>query len=99
MGNYYLYRLGQFLANVLPLGLSRFLVRSICDIHFCFSKTDRRAVENNLKIVLKTDQVPYQLVRAVFRDFGQYLLEFFTLTKVLNPGFVESHVRIKNIEF
>jgi KDO2-lipid IV(A) lauroyltransferase len=43
--------------------------------------------------------VPKPLVRAVFRNFGKYLLEFFTMTKRLGPAFIESHVKINNIEF
>ena len=99
MGNYYLYRIGQFLAKVLPLRVSNALVMVLCDLHFCFSKADRQAVENNLKIVNKTDHVPSSQVRAVFRNFGKYLLEFFTMTKHLQPAFVESNVRIKNIKY
>jgi KDO2-lipid IV(A) lauroyltransferase len=99
MGNFYLYRLGQFLAKILPIPVSSFLVMLLCDIHFCFSKTDRQAVEENLKIVFKTDHVPYQAVRAVFRNFGKYLLEFFTMTRRLQPAFIESNVHVKNIEY
>ena len=99
MGNYYLYRVGQFLAKILPMQVSSVLVRLLCDIHYCFSNTDRRAVENNLKIVLKTDHVPRAQVRAVFRNFGKYLLEFFTMTRRLQPGFIESNVHITNIEY
>ena len=99
MGNYYLYRTGQFLARVLPFGLSNALVTFLCDIHYCFSKNDRQAVENNLKIVLKTDHVPRSQVRAVFRGFGRYLLEFFTMTKRLQPAFIQSNVHIKDIEY
>ena len=99
MGNYYLYRIGQFLAKILPVGVSSVLVMFLCDIHFCFSKTDRCAVENNLKIVLKVDHVPKARVRAVFRNFGKYLLEFFTMTKRLQPSFIESNVHINNIEY
>jgi len=99
MGNYYLYRIGQFLANALPMGVSSAVVMFLCDLHFCFSKTDRQAVENNLKIVLKTDHVPSRKVRAVFRNFGKYLLEFFTMTRRLRPGFIESHVKINNIGY
>ncbi len=99
MGNYYLYKIGQFLAKNLPLGLSKVLVNFLCDLHFCFSKTDRQAVENNLKVVLKVDHVPHAQVRAVFRNFGSYLLEFFTMTKNLQPSFIESNVKIKNINY
>ena len=38
-------------------------------------------------------------VRAVFRNFGKYLLEFFTMTRRLQPAFIESNVHINNIEY
>jgi len=99
MGNYYLYRIGQFLARVLPYQVSHVLVMFLCDLHYFFSKNDRQAVENNLKIVYKTGHVPETKVRAVFRNFGSYLLEFFTLTKYLQSDFIKAHVQIKNIEY
>ena len=99
MGNYYLYRIGQFLANILPLEVSNALVKVLCDLHFCFSKTDRRAVESNLKIVSGKDHVSRWQVRAVFRNFGAYLLEFFTVNKRLQPAFIESKVHFKNVEY
>lgn len=99
MSNYCLYRIGQFLAKILPIQVSLPLVMFLCDLHFCFSKTDRQAVENNLKIVFKTDHVPKSQVRAVFRSFGKYLLEFFTMTKRLQTSFIESNVHIKNIGY
>jgi len=43
--------------------------------------------------------VPYQEVRAVFRNFGKNLLEFFTMSRRLRPGFIQSNVHIKNIEY
>ena len=99
MGNYYLYKIGQFLAKILPYWVSYALVMGLCDLHFCFSKADRQAVENNLKTVLKTDHVSRRQVRMVFRNFGKYLLEFFTMTKRLQPKFIESNVHIKNIQY
>jgi Kdo2-lipid IVA lauroyltransferase/acyltransferase len=99
MSNYCLYRIGKFLARILPFRVSRALVMFLCDLHFYFSKRDRQAVENNLKIVHKVDHVPYQEVRAVFHNFGKSLLEFFTMTKLLEPSFIESNVHIKNIEY
>jgi len=99
MGNFYLYKLGQFFANFLPLRISHFLVILICDFHYVFSKADRQAVGNNLKIILKVDHVPSSQVREVFHNFGIYLLDFFIMTKRLSPSYVQSNVRIKNIEF
>jgi KDO2-lipid IV(A) lauroyltransferase len=99
MVNYYLYRLGQFLAKVLPFGVSRFLVMRLCDMHYLFSKADRLAVENNLKIAYNSDHVPYQDVRAVFRNFGKYLLEFFTLDRHSMPVFIKSHIHVHHVEY
>jgi KDO2-lipid IV(A) lauroyltransferase len=99
MSNYVLYKIGQFLAKILPAPVSCALVMFLCDMHFCFSKTDRQAVEDNLKIVLKTDHVPRRQVRAVFRNFGKYLLEFFTLKERLRPALIESNVHIKNLGY
>jgi len=99
MGNYYLYRIGQFFAKVLPLGMSSVLVMFLCDLHYCFSRADRQAVENNLKIATKSEHVPSAQVRAVFRNFGKYLLEFFTMTRRLTPAFIESNIHIKNIGY
>ncbi len=99
MSNYCLYRIGQFLAKILPIRVSFTLVMLLCDLHFCFSRRDRQAVGDNLKIVLKTDHVPGSHVRAVFRNFGRSLLEFFTMSKPLQTAFIESNVHIKNIEY
>ncbi|MBF0511716.1 MAG: lysophospholipid acyltransferase family protein [Candidatus Omnitrophica bacterium] len=99
MSNYHVYRFGHFWAKVLPFRLSQIIVTFLCDMHYFFSKRDRWAVENNLKIVFKKDRVPSSLVREVFRNFGKYLLEFFTMTQRVNPSFAQSHVRINNIEY
>jgi len=87
------------LANILPFSVSNALVMFLCDLHYCFSKEDRHAVKSNLKILLKTEHVPKAQVRAVFRSFGKYLLEFFTMTKRLQSAFIQSNVQVKNIEY
>lgn len=99
MGNYYLYRFAQFLAHRLPYKLSHAIVMCICDMHFYLSRTDRRIVENNLKVVTHQQEVDASQVRAVFRNFGEYLLEFFTMTKRLQPLFIKNNVHIENIEY
>jgi KDO2-lipid IV(A) lauroyltransferase len=99
MSNYCLYKVGRFLAKILPIQVSYALVMFLCDLHFYFSKIDRQAVENNLKIVHKTDHVPNLEVREVFRNFGKNLLELFTMSKRLQPAFIESNVHINNIQY
>jgi len=99
LGNYHLYRLAKFLAYRLPYKVSHAIVMFLCDMHFYLSKIDRKAVEANLKVVTGQAQVPASQVRAVFRNFGEYLLEFFTMTKRLSPKFIKNNVRFENIEY
>ncbi len=99
MSNYYIFRIGQFLARILPEPLAMAMVMFLCDLHFYFSGRDRQAVENNLKIILNTDHVPAQNVRAVFRYFGEYLYEFFTMARRLSPEFIRKRIHINNIEY
>ncbi len=99
MSNYYLYRTGQFLANILPLSVSTAIVMMLSDLHYCFSRADRQSVENNLKIISQQGQVPAHQARAVFRHFGKYLLEFFTMKKHLTPAFIKSNVKIDHLEY
>ena len=97
MGNYYIYRLGQWLVSILPVRAAYAFAVLISDIHFLFSKTDREAVRANLKVVLGKD-VSSKMVREVFRNFGRYLADFFTMTKKVSPRYVQEHVEYVNIE-
>jgi Kdo2-lipid IVA lauroyltransferase/acyltransferase len=99
MGNYYLYRIAYFVTRALPLKVSYALAIVIADCHYLLSKADRHAVEANLKIILKTDQVPHRKVREVFRNFGKYLVEFFTMSKHLNDEFIRDRVQIIGVEY
>ena len=71
------------------------------DLHYYFSYRDRRAVENNLRIILshrKSDENISSLTRQVFRNFGRYLVEFFMMGKMVNEAYVKKNVKIKNLE-
>lgn len=98
MGNYYLYLVAMSITRALPLRVTYALAVFLADIHYFFSKTDRRAVEANLKIVLNADRVASAMVRQVFRNFGKYLAEFLTMTKHFNHAFIRDHVRVSGSE-
>ncbi len=98
MGNFYLYKIGEFLTKYLPLPASYALATFFSDCQYLLSKTDRQAVEYNLKIVLNTDRVPAAMVRHVFRYFGQYLADFFVMPKKLNKEFIKKYVEISGSE-
>jgi len=98
MGNFYLYKIAQFLTHRLPLSVSYALAVFLSDCQYLLSKTDREAVEANLKVVLNTDQVPPAMVREVFHNFGKYLADFFTMTKRVNGEFIKNSVKIEGID-
>ena len=97
MGNYYIYRLGQWLVSILPMGAAYAFAVLISDMHFLFSKTDREAVRANLTAVVGKN-VSQKMVREVFRNFGRYLVDFFTMTKKVTPRYIQEHVEYVNIE-
>lgn len=70
----------------------------ISDLQYCFSFRDQRAVRNNLKVILQTQEVAPELVREVFRNFGRYLVEFFRVEKTINQEFIKTKVKIENWE-
>lgn len=98
MGNYYLYVVAYWVTRRLPRQGAYFLAILLADCHFYFSKADRLAVQSNLKVALNVDQVPWQSVREVFRNFGKYLADFFTQTKFLDNDFIAKHVHLQNTE-
>ncbi len=99
MGNYYLYCLGYWLTRILPKPLAYGFGVFISDLHFMFSKADRQSVSNNLKAILNTDHVDNAQVREVFRNFGRYLVDFFTMTKYLNKGCINKMVDVFDLEY
>ena len=101
MGNYHVYLFGQWLMRVLPPKAAYALAVFISDIHYVFSKADRAAVRANLEAVTGKD-VPDEMVREVFRNFGRYLVDFFTMTKRITPEYIKDHiecVRVRRLYF
>lgn len=102
MIQYYLYRLGQFLVQHLPLRLSYKVAGFLSDIHYYLSSRDRRNVKNNLRAIL-TPPVPgdelARLSRQVFRDFAKYLIDFFYAPGKINKAYIDKHVKITNLEY
>ena len=97
MGNYQIYLLGQWLVRILPARTAYASAVFISDIHYTFSKTDRAAVRANLTAITGSD-VPDAMVREVFRNFGRYLVDFFTLTQKLTPAYIRDHVEYVRME-
>ena len=52
MFSYTYYKVGVFLANKLSLKGAYALARFLADLHFIYSRADRVAVLNNLRVIL-----------------------------------------------
>ncbi len=97
MGNFYVYLAGQWLVRILPIKAAYAFASFLADMHYIFSKTDREAVRANLNAIYGKNVAPKK-VRQVFRNFGLYLVEFFTMTKQVTPAYIKSHVEFVHKE-
>lgn len=97
---YYLYCFGRFLAVILPRKLIYFLVEIITSIKCFLAKKDTVKVKNNLEPVLSDKSQLNRYSSSVFKNFGFYLADFFSLSKI-DKKFIDRHVAIdgqKNLD-
>ncbi|MDD5120089.1 MAG: lysophospholipid acyltransferase family protein [Candidatus Omnitrophica bacterium] len=100
MLNYYLYRLGQFIAVSLPLKLVYAIAVILADLHYVFAFRDRRFVKNNLRVIFPQEEnrVLRRISRRVFRNFAKYLVDFFRFDK-LDLGYINKKVKLENLHY
>ena len=80
------FRLAEWLSHRLPPQAAFQCAEWIADFQWRRSAKDREAVETNLALVLGAHPpVGSPLVREVFRNFGRYLVEFFTFHRIQEP--------------
>lgn len=85
-GAYWSFWLAERLANGLPSGSAFRCAERLADVQWQLSAKDRSAVAANLSLVLgQPVSERSTLVRDVFRNFGRYLVEFFTFHRVSEP--------------
>lgn len=110
MFKFCLYKFGQFVVRRLSLKNAYRIAMFFSDIQYVMSFRDRRAVQNNLRIILalshpkengspKSDAELSFLVRDVFRNFGKYLVEFFRMANELDEKFIREKVKTKNPQY
>lgn len=100
MLDYFLYRIGEFLVSIFPRIIAYKIGLFLANLQFLFSKKDRNAVINNLKIIFpnENDKIIQKKAKGVFVNFALYLVEFFRFSEV-DPEFVKKHFEIKGEEF
>ena len=100
MLNYYIYRIGKFIALVLPLRLVYALAVFLADLHYLFAFRDRRFVKGNLRLIFPQKSLSdlRKLSRLVFRNFAKYLTDFFRFEK-LNQQFIKQNIKLENLHY
>lgn len=97
---YLLYLLGQFIACAFPLEISYGIACLISDIHFYGSQKDRKAVINNLKVILgdlPDDKKMKGMAKEVSRNFAKYLVDFFRFS-IVDENYIKNFVKIEGLD-
>lgn len=97
---YFYYRFTRFLCVVLPLRAAYGLATFLSILKYGLSPRDRRAVRANLRKILPVSEHKNidKYARAVFINFGKYLVEFFKLSQ-LKKDFLNRTVKVKGLEY
>jgi len=100
MINYYIYRLGQFIAMHLPIKAAYKIAVFCSDVHFVFADKDRRHVKENLKVIFpdKSDKEINKIRIGMFRNFAKYLVDFFRF-QIIDKKYIEKNIRIENLHY
>ena len=99
MFKFLLYKVGEFIVNILPLSWAYGFAEFFSRCQYRFSFRDRRAVENNLKVITRSQTVPPQMTEAIFVNFGRYLVEFFRMIRKVDDEYIQKNVKIEHLEY
>ncbi len=100
MIDWILYKIGKFIALVIPLKASYWIASLIGRARFYLSSKDRDIVLSNMKVIVSgaDENTLRVLSREVFENFAKSIVDFFRFSKV-DADFVQEHVEINNIEY
>ena len=87
------YRISSWLSQQLPRRTALAWAPSVADAWFCWASAEKAAVASNLAAILGTAQPEPARIREVFRNFGRYLVEVFTMHEPPEPD-----VQIEGLE-
>jgi len=97
---YILYKIGEFLALTLPIGIAYKIADIAGSLYYLLARRDRKIVNNNIKVVLNClgnqKSIP-QISRKVFASFARYLVEFFRTSKV-DSNYIKRHIKFEGLE-
>lgn len=99
MFKFLLYKIGQYIAIILPLKFTYKLAVFLADLYRLYFCSDRMAIENNLRVIFpqSDDIVIKTYVRDIFRNFAKYIADFFRFT-VLDKDYVKNNIVIEGLD-
>lgn len=93
-----LYKIGWFLALILPLRVGYLLAILLADLWHLVSYEDRLAVADNLRILLPFEKNLFPYSKLVFRNFAKYLVDFFRFSKI-DEEYIKRYVTVEGKEY
>lgn len=96
MIQYILYRIGLWVSVSVPLKVAYKIAKFFAVLQYRFCFRDRRAVMDNLSIIMATfdEKVLRAAARQVFINFAKYLVDFFRFSLV-DKNYVDKLVRVE----
>ena len=98
MFNFILYKIAAFIVQALPQNKAYRLGELLADLHLFFSAKDRRALINNLKIILPGGADVNNKAREVSRNFARYLADFLRFP-LINQNYIRENIKLENLHF
>ncbi|MGD0335810.1 MAG: lysophospholipid acyltransferase family protein [Candidatus Omnitrophota bacterium] len=100
MLDYYLYRIGQFLALHIPLKWGYRIAVFCSDIRSLLTFRDRRYATENMRVIFpnKTEKEIRELQINMFRNFAKYLVDFFRFQEI-DKKWIEKNVQLENTHY
>ena len=96
---YLLYRIGEFLALSLPRRAVYAVACALADVYSLFSPKERKAVADNLRIILgdsASDKELKRMSREIFRNFAKYLVDFFSFSRI-DKDYINKIVKMEGL--
>ncbi|MFH1189419.1 MAG: lysophospholipid acyltransferase family protein [Candidatus Omnitrophota bacterium] len=98
---YILYKIGIFMALILPKRVSYAAACALADVFYHVSPRDREAVAGNLARVFGTsdgDKDTRLPAREVFRNFAKYLVDFFMSSR-MDADYLKRNVKVEGTRY
>ena len=94
-----LYKIGIFIALHTPLRIAYAISVFISTIFRLFSKRDRIAVKENLRVIFPgyDEKTIDHTAKKIFHNFGKYLVDFFRFS-IIDKDYINKYIKVNGVE-